>query len=73
MPSLSLPSGADEITCVDSSRSRLAKLRDVIGWYVPGAFNEDAEHGHPIKLMNEDGQLLGNIHPNRYDKVGRKR
>lgn len=54
---------------MDSSRSRMAKLRDVISWYVPGAFDSSSDNDHPIKLINEDGKHLGKLHPNRYDKV----
>lgn len=64
---------ADEIVCIDSSRSRLNRLKDTFRWYVPGSMDGETEQSGlalRLRVIQEDARVMGDIHPDRYDKVG---
>lgn len=59
----------DQIVCVDSSWSRLSRLKDTFRWYIPGVLDSDAHVTPPLVVIQDDGRAIGQKHPNRYDKV----
>jgi len=61
-----MPTFTAQVTCVDSSASRLLRLRDTIKWYIPGRFTEE-ENG--VVLHQDDGRDVGNSHASEFDKV----
>ncbi|XP_067946377.1 5-methylcytosine rRNA methyltransferase NSUN4-like [Watersipora subatra] len=60
---------ADEIVCVDSSNSRLNRLKDTFRWYVPGSMDGMGPDGLNVKAIGGDALMVAQKHPSRFDKV----
>jgi len=59
----------DEIVCVDTSWSRLNRLKDTLRWHVPGVFDTANLSGTRMQVILENGEAVGHQQPDRYDKA----